>query len=586
MKRVLSVLTVILLFTSCAQKHFTFEYEGEPFVAPGASVASGCSVGILPEGAGHPGFRLVTSKKVLELVAKTRVQAKGVTNWEIHGYEPDVMLILGGTLSTVAGVVVTPALWVKRLFVGWGDPDSEDEVRQRLYDRHLRSWLFMGYVWAPVDYDVLARRQEIYETGNTLELPSPDGAEVMALDDQRRRVELLSYGDGLHRPVLTDALLESRALHVTAYCDGDSSSSSIDLLPWYRQKYGLSLEEAEAFNALEPGRRPYLLKFSPDLRSAFLALDEAGWKAFAARVPLEAVGDRGLVEAALGTGVDTDEKAVFSFEDDLPALLNASRRTSPDIETWLFAMGIEDYDQTSPITYSRRSAELFTQVAMKRLGVPAENVFLLTDDGETEIQGLKGRVFPATAASIKDQLRFLMRDVAEGDRIYVYYSGHGLPSLMDGGHSYLLARDQAPDFIHTAPHFRVDTFYQTLAKSRADEIVVFMDSCFTGVADGVSVFGNGRAATRLVPKTPTFDEDRMAVITAGTERQFSNAYPEKGHRLFSYFLMKELMKDHETLESLYDSLFKQTRRVSRSRGGTQVQEPTIRGNVQMKLPRL
>jgi len=585
-KRILPILIALLLLTSCAGKRFTFEYEGEPFVEPQASPMRGCTVEVSPEGAGLPGFQVVTTKKALELVAKTRVQAKEVTNWEIHGYEPDVMLILGGTLSTVAGVVVTPALWVKRLFVGWGDPDSEEEVRQRLYDRHLRSWLFMGYVWAPVDYDILDRRQGVYQTGNTLDFPTPGGAEVMALDDQRRRVDILSYGGGLHRPVFTDALLESRALHVTAYCDGDSASASIDLLPWYRQKYILSLEEMEAFKGLEPVRRPYLLKMSPDLRARFLALDESGWKAFALRVPLTDVEDRGLVEAALGGIAVKDEHPVLAFDDDLPGLLKASRRISPDIETWLFAMGIEDYDQTSPITYSRRSAELFTQVAMKRLGVPAENVFLLTDDGETAIQGLKGRVFPATAASIKDQLRFLLRDVAEGDRVYVYYSGHGLPSLMDEGHSYLLARDQAPDFIHTAPYFRVDAFYETLAKSRADEIVVFMDSCFTGAADGVSVFGNGRAATRLVPKAPTFDEDRMAVITAGTERQFSNAYPEKGHRLFSYFLMKGLMTDHGTLESLYESLFKQTRRVSRSRGGTRVQEPTIRGNVHMELPGL
>jgi len=459
-KRVLPVLIVLSLFSACAGERFVFEYDGEPVVA--------CRV---PDG-----------------VAKTRVEARAVTRWEIHGYEPDARLILGTALSTVAGVVVTPVWCLKRLFTGWGDPEGEEAMRQRLYDSHLRSWLFMGYLWAPVDFEVLDRSRVYRNTGNSLDREVPEGAYVAALDGQRRRVETLAYGN-LYRPVVTDTLLDSRSLYATA-----------------------------------------------------------------------------------------------PFDDDLPALYKASRSVPADSRNWLFSMGIEAYDRTSSITYSRRSAELFTRVAMKRLGVPAENVFLLNDDGKTEIAELKGRVFPATAASIKDELRFLMRDVAQGDRIYVYYSGHGLPSLKDGGAPYLLARDQVPDFIHTAPFFRVDAFYQALAQSRAAEIVVFMDSCFTGAADGVSVFGNGRAATRLVPKVIGFDEDRMAVITAGTDRQFSNMYPEKGHRLFSYFLMKELLNDHDSLESLYQHVFKQTRRVSRSRGGTQLQEPTARGNLKMALP--
>lgn len=583
-KRILPVLILGLLVTSCAGKRFAFEYEGEPFVSPAASAEPGCSVAVVPEGAGQPGFRVTASVGAPELVARTRVEARELSNWEIHGNEPDALLLLGGALSTVAGVVVSPIWWVKGLFTGWGPPDGEEAMRQRIRDRNVSSWLFMGYLWAPVDYEVTDRRQTFLETGARSELAATQGVDVRVLDDRRREVETVTDAGGLHRPVVTDALLESSTLYVTAFCGGGSAAASIDLLPWYRQRYALTPAETEAFTTLEPARRPYLLLLPPDLRAAYLALDAARWRAVASRLSLTDAGDRDRARAALGVAPDGGQNAAAPPGDDLSALLSASRRTSPDIDTWLFAVGIEAYDQASAISYSRRSAELFTEVAMKRLGVPAENVFLLTDDGQTAIQGLNGRVYPATAASIKDQLRFLARDVGAGDRVYLYYSGHGLPSLMDKDAPYILARDQAPDFIHTDPFFRVDTLCQTLAQSRAGEIVVFLDSCFTGVSDGVSLFGNDRAATRLIPKVPAFDGTRMAVITAGGETQFSNGYAEKGHRLFSYFLMKELLNTHETLESLYGAVFRQTRAVSRTRGGTRLQEPTARGNLKMALP--
>jgi len=583
-KRLLPALIVLFLFSACAGKRFAFEYEGDPVAVPRETVAAASHVRVVPEGGGQLGFRVTAVRHVPERVAKTRVEARGVTRWEIHGYEPDAQLILGSALSTVAGVVVTPAWCIKRLFSGWGDPEDEEAMRQRVFDSHLRSWLFMGYLWAPVEYEVLDRSRVYRDTGTLRAQEISDAVRVTVLDDQGRRVETMAFGGGLYRPDVTDTLLESRSLYVSASCDGGADALSLDLLPWYRQRYALTPKEASAFGRLPPNQRPYLLKLPPELRAEFLALSKQEQARFTEQLPLATIQDRGAVEAALKAAAKGGPNPALSFDDDLPTLLKASRPVPKKFRNWLFAMGIEAYDQTGSITYSRRSAELFTRVAMKRLGVPSENVFLLTDDGKTEIPELAARTFPATSASIKDQFRFLLREVAEGDRIYLYYSGHGLPSLTEGGAPYLLARDQAPDFIHTDSFFRVDTLQESLAQSRASETVIFLDSCFTGASDGSSAFGNGRAATRLVPKGIEVDDRRMAVLTAGTERQFSNMYPEKGHRLFSYFLMKELCHTHHTLESLFQRVHDQTRRVSRARGGTQLQEPTLRGNGRLKLP--
>lgn len=576
---------IVFFCASCAGRDFAFEVNGDPLGPHTGPAPLECHIEIVPEGDEGPGFYLRERSVVSERGRGTRVEARGVTQWDIHGYEPDAQLILGSVLSTVAGIVVTPIFGLKRLFTSWEEPMDEARMRQWIHDRYLSSWLFLGYLWAPVDYEVVRRQPWPEERGEAPLPPATGISRVMVSDDQGRPVAIASFSGDLYRPVLTDALLEGSTLSVSASCHGDSTSRLLDLLPWYRKRYALTPEEVAAFKALSPVRRPYLLKISPALRSDFLALDETDWKRFAPRLPLAVVENRLRAEKALGARGDTsvDKKQPPSFHDDLPSLLKGLPRAALNSSVWLFVVGIENYDQSTPIAYSRRSAELFTRVAMKRFGIPPENVFLLTDDGQAKVDGLEGRSFPATAASIQDQLRFLEREVAPGDRIYVYYSGHGLPSLRDDQAPYLLARDQAPDFIHTNPEFRVDAFYGALARSRAHEIVVFMESCFTGLSDGKSVFGGGRAATRLVPKSSAFDEARMVVITAGTQTQFSTMYPEKGHRLFSYFLMRELLKRHDTVGSLYRPLFTQTRRVSRLRGGTHIQEPTIRGNMEISL---
>lgn len=434
MTRILSAILMACLLTSCTPHRFRFEYDS-----------------LSPPMDDTP-----------PAMTRTRVEAQSVTHWEIHGREPDALLILRTVLSTAAGVVTTPVWGVKTLIFGRGTPESEEAMRQRVYDRHLSSWLFGGYLWAPVDFDVLSRTRYALK-------PRPDGAaSPMASGTQR--------------------------------------------------------VEAEP-SVVTPRRGP------------------------------------------------------------LPDMLKGVPRIAPSPKNWLFATGVETYDQTSAIDGSRLTTRLFAEVAMARLGIPQDQVILLTDDGRSSIYALKHRTYPNTAASFKDQLRYLLKRVKGGDRLYVYFSGHGLPSVSDGNEPYLLLRDQSPDFIHTDAFFRLEHFLALLARSRASEIVVFLDSCFTGVSDGTSVFGTRRAATRLVPKQPGFDRKRMVVISAGGRTQFSNAHPDNGLRLFSSILMEELLKGHQSVSSLFEAIFIETREISGRMGGTRLQEPTLRGNATLGLPK-
>lgn len=261
-----------------------------------------------------------------------------------------------------------------------------------------------------------------------------------------------------------------------------------------------------------------------------------------------------------------------AFNDDIPQLLAQTPAAAIDRKKWLFVIGIEQYDQTDNILYSRRSAELFSQVASKTLGVHESRRVVLLDKH-------------ASSGRIQDELRLMLSKVAEGDQIYFYYSGHGLPVAEQGNAPYLLPADKIPDFIASDDFYQAQSIYRLLQNSQASSVMAFMDSCFTGQTDGRSVFGGTKAATRLQPKQTRFEPTgKVAILTAGNDKQFSNALPEAGHRLFSYYLMRAMLEGrYQKVGDLAERVRVEVNDKSLDLGGLNRQTPVFTGNPNLGL---
>jgi hypothetical protein len=266
------------------------------------------------------------------------------------------------------------------------------------------------------------------------------------------------------------------------------------------------------------------------------------------------------------TYVNDKERSVgqAEFNDDIPTLLKNTKARKVDNKRWLFVIGIEDYQQTDDIKFAKRSAELFVQVAQKKLGVSERNTYSLINDG-------------ATVASIKGQIKLMLRNVQEGDEIFFYYNGHGIPDAQNNNEPYMLASDEIPDFVTDDSFFKLKNLYKLFTDSKANQTFAFVDSCFSGATDGVSVI-KGVAASRLAPKKVSFDKNKMVVLTAGSKKQYSNMFAEKGNRLFTYYLMKELLSGEVGINQLYKSVRSKVRDESFKMGDLKIQEPSISGN--------
>jgi hypothetical protein len=87
-----------------------------------------------------------------------------------------------------------------------------------------------------------------------------------------------------------------------------------------------------------------------------------------------------------------------------------------------------------------------------------------------------------------------------------------------------------------------------------------MDSCFSG-AGGRSVLAKG--ARPLVNIKTDLLPPKLTVLSASGAAEISNSYQEKGHGLFTYFLLKGMKEKGADFRAAYDSLAPEVSRAAR-----------------------
>ncbi len=235
---------------------------------------------------------------------------------------------------------------------------------------------------------------------------------------------------------------------------------------------------------------------------------------------------------------------VKSDVDKLPVM-----QVKPNKNAYAIVIGVENYRQKLPkADFAENDTRIMAEYLTKVMGYPEENIVTLINDR-------------ALKSDLEKYLgKWLHNNVEKDSSVFIYYSGHGAPNPKTGD-AYLVPYDGDPSFIEETG-YPLKRLYAKLDKLPAREIIVVLDSCFSG-AGGRSVLAKGTRPLVMNMDKQVLHSDRIAILTAAAGNQISSTHDKKGHGLFTYFLLKGIKEGNSELGTLYNYLKPQVERIAR-----------------------
>lgn len=255
--------------------------------------------------------------------------------------------------------------------------------------------------------------------------------------------------------------------------------------------------------------------------------------------------DKPAQSAPKGKQENTGTKVVPTIKSDVDK--NIPKTTVVNDRTLALVIANENYGKVVNVTAANHDGEVFAQYCKETLGIPENQVLVYKD-----------ATFGETLSAI-NKLRNSVKALGSGVDVIVYYAGHGVPDESTND-AYMMPVDADPMVMATA--YPLKQFYKELNGLGADNIMVFMDACFSGANRGEGMLAEARGVV-LVPKHAA-PEGNMFVLSAADGKETALPYKEKNHGLFTYYLLKKLQESqgHATLQELSDYVTSEVRKTS------------------------
>ncbi len=194
-------------------------------------------------------------------------------------------------------------------------------------------------------------------------------------------------------------------------------------------------------------------------------------------------------------------------------------------KTFAVIVGNERYTQVAQVPYAANDAKIFAEYCQKTLGMPANNV-----------RQYNNATF-GTMLTAMDDIRSIAEAYKGDVNVIFYYAGHGVPNEATKD-AYLLPVDA--DGQQTEACYPVSRLYKELGEMGAKNVVVFMDACFSGSQRGEGMLASARGVA--IKAKASAPQGNMVVFSAATGDETAYPYQEKGHGMFTYFLLKKLQE--------------------------------------------
>lgn len=241
---------------------------------------------------------------------------------------------------------------------------------------------------------------------------------------------------------------------------------------------------------------------------------------------------------------------VIRAESDVDVNIPVTSRRAD--KTLALIIANENYSKVSPVESALQDGETFAEYCRKTLGIPENQVMYYPD------------ITYGDMIDAVDKTRRIVNALGSGVDVIVYYAGHGFPD--EGSKdAYLLPTDG--NGVTTASAYSLKKFYSDLSNMGADNVMVFLDACFSGAARDGEMLAKARGvALKAKAANP---EGNMFVLSAASDQETAMPYRDKHHGLFTYYLLKKLQetKGNVSLKTLSEYVEENVKRSSISVNG-------------------
>lgn len=267
------------------------------------------------------------------------------------------------------------------------------------------------------------------------------------------------------------------------------------------------------------------------------------------------IGGLGFPGAALGTLEPNDSNdGTWDYYDSLeskpahgnkPPSAGSSRKVAPPYRVRFSAPSMarpEDPDAIAVviangayrngipnIDYARNDGETARAFMRNVFGVRPGNIIELTDAGQADMFSVFG--------NDRSHQGKLWSWIKPGrSKVYVYYSGHGVPGIRDG-RAYLLPVDADPATAEING-YPLELLYKNLAKLETRSATVFLEACFSGNSERGPLIRS--ASPVFVKSTQPSAAPGITVLSAARNDQIASWDHEARLGLFTHYLTRAL----------------------------------------------
>lgn len=207
-----------------------------------------------------------------------------------------------------------------------------------------------------------------------------------------------------------------------------------------------------------------------------------------------------------------------------------AQQTAP-VNTYALVIGVAKYlyPEIPQLQFANRDATIFADFLKSKAGgsIPNENIRLLIDEA-------------ATSAAVVNGIYWLKNASNKGDKVYIYFSGHGdLENITMYKNGFLICFDSPPStYVNLALSIDfLNDMANTISIKNQATVIMITDACHSGKMTEKVFKGNFLAGNQL--RTVLKNEIR---ITSSAANQLSNEKADwgEGRGVFSYYLINGL----------------------------------------------